>query len=119
MKKWDLYWSPEGRKIATVEAQTARQAIRKAPQPYRKYLGEITAELQTNAYKAVITLKSEGWMLGGTREYESSAFESRSDAQSFAEQSKQVNLDRPGYEDAIIDTKIVPVYSSNPIPEAK
>ena len=40
---WDVYWSPEGRKIATIEAVTERQAIRKAPQPYRKYLGEMYA----------------------------------------------------------------------------
>jgi hypothetical protein len=41
MKRWDIYWAPEGRKIATVEAKTARAAKRKAPQPYRKYLGEM------------------------------------------------------------------------------
>ena len=40
---FDLYWSPEGRKIATVRAVTMRQAIRLAPAPYRKYLGEIYA----------------------------------------------------------------------------
>lgn len=39
-----LYWSPEGRCIATVQAKNARAAIRKAPQPYRKYLGEIYAQ---------------------------------------------------------------------------
>ena len=44
LRKFDLYWSPEGRKIATVEAITARAAIRKAPQPYRRYLGEIYAQ---------------------------------------------------------------------------
>lgn len=43
MKKWDLYWSPEGRRIATVEAKDMRSAIRKAPKPYRRYLGEIYA----------------------------------------------------------------------------
>ena len=43
MKTWDVYWSPEGRKIATVQAITQRAAIRKAPQPYRKYLGEMYA----------------------------------------------------------------------------
>lgn len=42
-KTWDVYWSPEGRKIATVEAITARAAMRKAPYPYRKYLGEMYA----------------------------------------------------------------------------
>jgi hypothetical protein len=40
---YDLYWSPEGRRIATVEARTSREAIRLAPKPYRKYLGEIYA----------------------------------------------------------------------------
>lgn len=41
MKTWILIWSPEGRKIATVQALTARSAARKAPYPYRRYLGEI------------------------------------------------------------------------------
>ena len=43
MKTWTLYWSPEGRPITTVQATTRRAAIRKAPQPYRRYLGEIYA----------------------------------------------------------------------------
>ena len=42
--KWVVYWAPEGRAIATVEAKDAKAAIRKAPQPYRKYLGELYAE---------------------------------------------------------------------------
>lgn len=41
--QFDIYWSPEGRKIATVIAMTPRAAIRLAPQPYRKYLGEMYA----------------------------------------------------------------------------
>lgn len=40
---FELYWAPEGKKIAQVTAQTARAAIRKAPMPYRRYLGEIYA----------------------------------------------------------------------------
>lgn len=44
MKTWKLIWSPEGKTIATVTARTARAAIRKAPKPYRRYLGEIYAE---------------------------------------------------------------------------
>ena len=40
---FDIYWSPEGRKIATVEAKDNRAAIRKAPQPYRRYLGDMYA----------------------------------------------------------------------------
>lgn len=43
MKLWALFWSPEGRRIAIVEARTMRAAINKAPQPYRKYRGEIYA----------------------------------------------------------------------------
>tara|TARA_B100001778_G_scaffold334952_2_gene349503 strand:- start:20281 stop:20424 length:144 start_codon:yes stop_codon:yes gene_type:complete len=43
MKTFDLYWSPEGSKIARVKAKTMRAAIRKAPKPYRRYLGEIYA----------------------------------------------------------------------------
>jgi hypothetical protein len=44
MKTYRLIWSPEGKPIAVVRAKTARAAIRKAPLPYRKYLGEIYAE---------------------------------------------------------------------------
>jgi len=42
---YDLYWAPEGRKIATVEAKDARSARRKAPKSYRRYLGEIWVEM--------------------------------------------------------------------------
>lgn len=72
-----------------------------------------------NSYKAVITLKSEGFLLGGTRVHESSAFAEERDAIAFALQSREVNLDRPGYYQADIETKIVPVWSSRPIPEQK
>ena len=41
---FDLYWSPEGRRIARVVATAESKAIRKAPKPYKKYLGEIYAE---------------------------------------------------------------------------
>jgi hypothetical protein len=44
MRTYNLFWSPTGQKIATVEARTMRAAIRKAPAPYRKYLGEIYAK---------------------------------------------------------------------------
>ena len=43
MKTYNLYWSPEGRQIATVEARTMRAAIRKSPMPYRRFMGEIYA----------------------------------------------------------------------------
>ena len=43
MKTYELYWSPEGRRIATVQARDASAAKRKAPKPYRKFLGEIYA----------------------------------------------------------------------------
>jgi hypothetical protein len=38
-----LVWAPEGRLIATVEATDKCAARRKAPKPYRQYLGEIAA----------------------------------------------------------------------------
>lgn len=44
MNGYRLIWSPTGQCIATVQAKNARAAIRKAPAPYRKYLGEIRAE---------------------------------------------------------------------------
>jgi hypothetical protein len=45
MKTYDLIWSPTGQTIATVHAMNERSAIRKAPAPYREYLGEIYAVL--------------------------------------------------------------------------
>lgn len=38
---YTLYWSPEGRPIATVRADCGWSARRKAPQPYRRYIGEV------------------------------------------------------------------------------
>lgn len=38
---YTLYWSPEGKPIATVQAKTGWDARKQAPQPYRKYLGEV------------------------------------------------------------------------------
>ena len=43
-KTYDVYWAPEGRKIATVTAKNEKAAIRKAPLPYRKFLGEMYAQ---------------------------------------------------------------------------
>ena len=45
MTTYRLIWSPTAEVIATVKAKTPRQAIRKAPAPYRRYLGEIYAEV--------------------------------------------------------------------------
>ena len=45
MNTYKLIWSPEGRVIATVQAKSERAAKRKAPKPYRKFLGEIYAVL--------------------------------------------------------------------------
>lgn len=113
--QFDLYWSPEGRKIATVDAQNRSAAIRKAPKPYKKYLGEIYA---TNSWRAEISLWSDGWLLGGTKRHVSSGFISKSDAESFAVQSVEVNRKRNGYENADITYDVVACYDSNPIPAA-
>lgn len=43
MKRFNLYWSPTGQLIGTVDATSMKTAIRKAPKPYKKYLGEIYA----------------------------------------------------------------------------
>ena len=43
LRVFDVFWAPEGRKIATVHATGYPQACRLAPMPYRKYLGEIYA----------------------------------------------------------------------------
>ena len=44
LKTYLLRWAPTAEKIAVVRAGSRREAIRKAPQPYRQYLGEIYAE---------------------------------------------------------------------------
>jgi hypothetical protein len=41
-----LVWSPTGQTIAIVQARNPRAAVRKAPAPYRRYLGEIYAVLE-------------------------------------------------------------------------
>ena len=41
MITWNVYWAPEGRVIATVQARSMRAAKRMAPAPYRAYLGEL------------------------------------------------------------------------------
>lgn len=45
MNTYKLVWSPTGQTIATVQASTMKAAKSKAPLPYRKYKGEIYAEL--------------------------------------------------------------------------
>lgn len=50
MKTYKLVWSPSGQAIATVQARTLREARRKAPMPWRKYLGEIYAEQTVPIY---------------------------------------------------------------------
>lgn len=125
MPKFDIYWSPEGRMIATVEAKTAKAAKRMAPMPYRKFLGEIYTEVHTNSYTATVTLvaqqvgeessTTDGCLLGGQRSHTSSAFVNRVDAQSWAETCEQINRDRTGYQNAIFNVRINQVYDKNPI----
>ncbi len=47
MNTYTLVWSPTGQTIGTVAARTPRAAIRKAPAPYRRFLGEIYAVQQS------------------------------------------------------------------------
>ena len=114
--EWDIYWSPEGRKIATVEATTARKAIRMAPMPYRKYLGEIYAvATNPNAYIAALRLMpwSEGTLLGGGRTHQSTPFELEAHAQQWAKQAVEVNRNRAGFENADIRYEIVGTYAND------
>jgi hypothetical protein len=43
-KTFKLFWSPQGKEIAVVQAPDASAAKRKAPKPYRAFLGEIYAD---------------------------------------------------------------------------
>ena len=44
-QNYELRWAPSMSVIGTVYAKNARQARRLAPKPYRRYLGEICAEV--------------------------------------------------------------------------
>lgn len=43
MKSFRLFWAPTGALICVVQARDMRAAKRKAPLPWRKFLGEIYA----------------------------------------------------------------------------
>jgi hypothetical protein len=43
VRTFDVFWAPEGRKVATVVARDEHAAKRMAPKPYRKFLGELYA----------------------------------------------------------------------------
>lgn len=47
LKPYRLVWSPTGQTIGHVNAPNAKAARRAAPMPYRRFLGEIYAELTT------------------------------------------------------------------------
>lgn len=44
MKTFRLIWGPTAECIGEVSAHTACAAVRKAPMPWRRFLGEIRAE---------------------------------------------------------------------------
>jgi len=109
-----VVWSPEGRTIAEVTASSHKNACRKAPMPYRRFQGELYAEaINPNAYVAVVTLHSEGTLLGGTRRHVSSPFASERMARDFARQSVDVN--KTLQPNADIRWEVVGVYAKNPL----
>lgn len=78
---FELYWSPEGKLIATVHASTKRAAIRKAPQPYHKYLGEIYAVcLNPSRWYGYVTACEGHLLLGGVKHHQSARFATRKQA---------------------------------------
>lgn len=64
LSDYELYWSPEGKRIATVKARTARAAKRKVPKPYRRYLGEVYAVRVECDLCGVSRSKSPGVLTG-------------------------------------------------------
>lgn len=58
-QKFDLFWSPIGGRIATVEAKNAKAAKRKAPKPYRKYLGEIYAQPTEHKFRGSLVMPDQ------------------------------------------------------------
>lgn len=67
MQVFDIYWSPEGRCIATVLASDERTAKRKTPQPYKKYLGEVYVQHAMRCNKCHRAMK-------GTTAYDGACF---------------------------------------------
>ncbi len=43
-----LYWAPDAHTISVVEASSAAEARKKAPKPYKKFLGEVGVEELTS-----------------------------------------------------------------------
>lgn len=114
---YDIYWSPEGRVIARVTAASEFSAKRKAPQPYRRHLGELYAVPVTNAYVGKVTLAGgyANFLLGGVRQVESSPFANRIDAVNWVEQCMEINSGRNGCENDTYKTSIIEVYDPNPL----
>jgi hypothetical protein len=79
MSKYRLTWAPEGKTIAIVEAKDAASARKMAPQPYRKYLGEVAVTLV--GFRGAIWARDGELLLGGTKAVCSSWFLTREEAE--------------------------------------
>lgn len=79
MNKYRLTWAPEGKTIAIVEAKDAKTARKMAPQPYRKYLGEVAVTLV--GFRGAIWAKPGMLLLGGVPSVASSWFTTRQEAE--------------------------------------
>src|ERR1041385_217642 len=58
METWNIYWAPEGRKIATIEAKDAAAAKKQTPLPFRKFKGEVYV---ISAKEDAIRLGQDQW----------------------------------------------------------
>jgi hypothetical protein len=76
----------------------------------------INEKLQPNAFVAVVTLQTDGFLLGGARSHRSAPFVSKRNAEAWALIVVETNQNRQGYQDAVITSEIIPVRAGNPIP---
>lgn len=79
MTQFRIYWAPEGKTLAIVEAPDASAARRMAPMPYRKYLGEVGA-VQVG-YRGAIWAREGCLLLGGVKSVASTWFDTRQEAE--------------------------------------
>jgi hypothetical protein len=77
--KYRLTWAPEGKTIAIVEAKDAKSARKMAPQPYRKYLGEVGVTLV--GFRGAIWAKPGMLLIGAVKSVASSWFDTRKEAE--------------------------------------
>lgn len=91
MAKYRLTWAPEGKTIAIVEADSAKDARKLTPLPYRKYMGEVGTTRV--GFRGAIWAKPGKLLLGGVPSAASSWFDTRQEAEDWLYAMNQPNIE--------------------------